>query len=155
MAEASSKRFSLSLLPRLVGFGVLAFIIWLLFSTLFMPLMTSTATRAILNAPVILLTTSIDGVVSSLEIKPGATFEKGQQIATIKNPRANQETLLTLQTRQLTLEQQLASLTSQAEHDQQFYDALEKTSEQYQSAYHTRLLYAQKALKAQSSAADA
>ncbi|MDE1165157.1 MAG: hypothetical protein PW845_07125 [Pseudomonas sp.] len=155
MAETTAKGISLSLLPRLVGLGVLVFILWLLFSTLFMPLMTSTATRAILNAPVILLTTPIDGVVSTLDIKPGATFEKGQEIATIVNPRANQETLLTLQTRRLTLEQQLSSLSSQAEHDQQFFDALQKTSDQYQTAYHTRQLYAQKALKAESSAASA
>lgn len=155
MAEVQAKRFSLSLLPRLVGFGVLSFIIWLLFSTLFMPLMSSSATRAILNAPVILLTTPIDGVVRTLNIAPGSTFTTGQDIATIENPRANQETLLTLQTRRLTLEQQLSSLASQADHDQQYYDALEKTSEQYQSAYQTRQLYAQKALKAESSAASA
>lgn len=156
MAEVvEAKRFSLSLLPRLVGFGVLSFIIWLLFSTLFMPLMSSSATRAILNAPVILLTTPIDGVVRTLTIQPGSTFTTGQDIATIENPRANQETLLTLQTRRLTLEQQLASLASQAEHDQQYYDALEKTSQQYQSAYQTRQMYAQKALRAESSAAGA
>ncbi|MFJ3470480.1 HlyD family secretion protein [Pseudomonas sp. NPDC090201] len=146
--------FSLSLLPRLVGFSVLFFIVWLLFSTLFMPLLSSSATRAILNAPVILLTTPIDGVVSSLKVKAGDTFDTGQTIATIENPRANQETLLTLQTRRLTLEQQLASLKSQAEHDQQFYEALDKTSQQYQSAYHTRQLYTQRALKAESAAAD-
>jgi len=156
MAEVvEAKRFSLSLLPRLVGFGVLSFIVWLLFSTLFMPLMSSSATRAILNAPVILLTTPIDGVVRTLNIAPGNTFTTGQDIATIENPRANQETLLTLQTRRLTLEQQLSSLASQAEHDQQFYDALEKTSQQYQSAYQTRQMYAQKALQAESSAASA
>ncbi|MFK3795321.1 MULTISPECIES: HlyD family secretion protein [unclassified Pseudomonas] len=152
---AKPQFFTLSLLPRLVGFSVLFFIVWLLFSTLFMPLMSSTATRAILNAPVILLTTPIDGVVSSLTIKPGEGFEKGQTIATIENPRANQETLLTLQTRRLTLEQQLASLKGQAEHDQQFYDALEKTSQQYQKAYRTRQQFTQRALRAESAAADA
>jgi multidrug resistance efflux pump len=154
-AEPKTSWFSFSVLPRLVGFSVLFFIVWLLFSTLFMPLLSNSATRAILNAPVILLTTPIDGVVSSLSIKPGDNFDKGQNIATIENPRANQETLLTLQTRRLTLEQQLASLKSQAEHDQQFYDALDKTSQQYQGAYRTRQLFAQKALRAESNAADA
>lgn len=155
MDETRAKRFSLSLLPRLVGFGVLIFIVWLLFSTLFMPLLSSSATRAILNAPVILLTTPIDGVVSSLSIQPGAIFIKGQDIATIENPRANQEALLTLQTRRLTLEQELSSLTSQAEHDQQYYDALEATSQQYQTAFHSRQMFTQKALRAESSAASA
>ena len=155
MTDVHATRFPLSLLPRLVGFGVLSFIIWLLFSTLFMPLMTSSATRAILNAPVILLTTPIDGVVRTLTIQPGSTFDTGQDIATIETPRANQETLLTLQTRRLTLEQQLSSLASQADHDRQYYDALEKTSQQYQSAYQTRQQYAQKALQAESGAAGA
>ncbi|MFJ3484305.1 HlyD family secretion protein [Pseudomonas sp. NPDC090202] len=145
----------LSLLPRLAGFSVLFFIVWLLFSTLFKPLLSSSATRAILNAPVLLLTTPIDGTVTRLTLKPGESFDKGQTIATIENPRANQETLLALQTRRLTLEQQLASLKSQAEHDQQFYDSLEKTSQQYQSAYRTRQLYTQRALQAESSAAAA
>jgi multidrug efflux pump subunit AcrA (membrane-fusion protein) len=153
MAEERSKL--LSLLPRLVGLGVLGFIVWLLLSTLLMPLVSASATRAILNAPVILLTTPIDGVVSSLEVKPGMTFSQGQKIAVVENPRANQETLLTLQTRRLTLEQQLSSSTSQAEHDQRYYEELEKTSEQYQAAFHTRQLFTQKALKAENSAASA
>ena len=153
MAEERSKL--LSLLPRLVGLGVLGFIVWLLLSTLLMPLVSASATRAILNAPVILLTTPIDGMVSSLEVKPGMTFSQGQKIAVVENPRANQETLLTLQTRRLTLEQQLSSSTSQAEHDQRYYEELEKTSEQYQAAFHTRQLFTQKALKAENSAASA
>ncbi|RON08630.1 hypothetical protein BK659_14735 [Pseudomonas brassicacearum] len=155
MAEERSRFFSWSLLPRLVGLGVLVFIIWLLLSTLLMPLVSTSATRAILNAPVILLTTPIEGVVNSLEVKPGSTFAQGQKIAVVENPRANQETLLTLQTRRLTLEQELSSSASQAEHDQQYYDELEKTSQRYQSAFHTRQLYAQRALKAESSAASA
>ena len=153
MAEERSKL--LSLLPRLVGLGVLGFIVWLLLSTLLMPLVSASATRAILNAPVILLTTPIDGVVSSLEVKPGTTFSQGQKIALVENPRANQETLLTLQTRRLTLEQQLSSSASQAEHDLRYYEELEKTSQQYQAAFHTRQLFTQKALKAESSAASA
>lgn len=153
MAQERSRL--LSLLPRLVGLGVLGFIVWLLLSTLLMPLVSASATRAILNAPVILLTTPIDGVVSALEVKPGATFVQGQKIAVVQNPRANQETLLTLQTRRLTLEQQLSSSASQAEHDQQYYEALEKTSQQYQTAFHTRQLFIQRALKAENSAASA
>lgn len=148
-------RLSLSLLPRLAGYGVVAFIAWLLFSTLFMPMMSSSATRAILNAPVILLTTPIDGVVRTLSIQPGTTFKTGQDIATIENPRADQETLLGLQTRRLTLQQQLAAMASQAEHDRKFYNALEITSQQYESAYETRKRHAQKALRAENSAAGA
>ncbi|MEB0223507.1 HlyD family efflux transporter periplasmic adaptor subunit [Pseudomonas sp. 10S4] len=153
MAEERSKL--LSLLPRLVGLGVLGFVVWLLLSTLLMPLLSASATRAILNAPVILLTTPIDGVVSSLDVKPGTTFVQGQKIAVVENPRANQETLLTLQTRRLTLEQELSSSASQADHDQQYYEALERTSQQYQTAFHTRQLFTQKALKAENSAASA
>ena len=145
----------LSLLPRIAGYGVLAFMGWLLFSTLFMPLLSSSATRAILNAPVILLTTPIDGVVRTLNIQPGTTFTTGQDIATIENPRAEQETLLGLQTRRLTLQQQLAAMASQAEHDRKYYNALEITSQQYQDAYEVRKRYAQKALKAESGAAGA
>ena len=43
----------------------------------------------------------------------------------------------------------------QAEHDQRYYEELEKTSQQYQAAFHTRQLYTQKALKAENSAASA
>ena len=82
MAQERSKL--LSLLPRLVGLGVLGFIVWLLLSTLLMPLVSASATRAILNAPVILLTTPIDGVVSSLAVKPGVTFSQGQKIAVVE-----------------------------------------------------------------------
>ncbi|MEF9673221.1 hypothetical protein QNM99_17460 [Pseudomonas sp. PCH446] len=87
MTEERTRHFPLSLLPRLVGVGILVFILWLLLSTLFMPLLSTSATRAILNAPVILLTTPIDGVVSSLEIKSGASFVQGQKVAVVENPR--------------------------------------------------------------------
>ncbi|MBV6753463.1 hypothetical protein KV580_24370 [Pseudomonas chlororaphis] len=155
MTEERTRHFPLSLLPRLVGVGILVFILWLLLSTLFMPLLSTSATRAILNAPVILLTTPIDGVVSSLSIKSGTSFVEGQQLAVVENPRANQDTLLTLQTRRLSLEQELSSSLSQFEHDQQYYQALEKISQQYQAAFHTRQLFGQKALRAENYAASA
>ncbi|WP_248806728.1 HlyD family secretion protein [Pseudomonas sp. MWU13-2100] len=155
MTEERTRHFPLSLLPRLVGVGILVFILWLLLSTLFMPLLSTSATRAILNAPVILLTTPIDGVVSSLEIKSGASFVQGQKVAVVENPRANQDTLLTLQTRRLSLEQELSASLSQFEHDQQYYQALEKSSQQYQSAFRTRQLFGQKALRAENYAASA
>ncbi|MGA8138939.1 MULTISPECIES: hypothetical protein [Pseudomonas] len=155
MTEERTRHFPLSLLPRLVGVGILVFILWLLLSTLFMPLLSTSATRAILNAPVILLTTPIDGVVSSLSIKSGTSFVEGQQLAVVENPRANQDTLLTLQTRRLSLEQELSSSFSQFEHDQQYYQALEKISQQYQAAFHTRQLFGQKALRAENYAASA
>ncbi|WP_248797607.1 HlyD family secretion protein [Pseudomonas sp. MWU13-2105] len=155
MTEERTRHFPLSLLPRLVGVGILVFILWLLLSTLFMPLLSTSATRAILNAPVILLTTPIDGVVSSLSIKSGTSFVEGQQLAVVENPRANQDTLLTLQTRRLSLEQELSSSLSQFEHDQQYYQALEKISQQYQTAFHTRQLFGQKALRAENYAASA
>ncbi|MPQ66329.1 MULTISPECIES: HlyD family secretion protein [Pseudomonas] len=155
MTEERTRHFPLSLLPRLVGVGILVFILWLLLSTLFMPLLSTSATRAILNAPVILLTTPIDGVVSSLNIKSGTSFVEGQQLAVVENPRANQDTLLTLQTRRLSLEQELSSSLSQFEHDQQYYQALEKISQQYQAAFHTRQLFGQKALRAENYAASA
>ena len=72
-----------------------------------------------------------------------------------REPRAEQETLLGLQTRRLTLQQQLAAMASQAEHDRKYYNALEITSQQYQDAYEVRKRYAQKALKAESGAAGA
>jgi len=155
MTEERTRHFPLSLLPRLVGVGILVFILWLLLSTLFMPLLSTSATRAILNAPVILLTTPIDGVVSSLEIKSGTSFVQGQKVAVVENPRANQDTLLTLQTRRLSLEQELSASLSQFEHDQQYYQALEKSSQQYQAAFRTRQLYGQKALRAENFAASA
>lgn len=155
MTEERTRHFPLSLLPRLVGVGILVFILWLLLSTLFMPLLSTSATRAILNAPVILLTTPIDGVVSSLDIKSGTAFVQGQKVAVVENPRANQDTLLTLQTRRLSLEQELSASLSQFEHDQQYYQALEKSSQQYQSAFRTRQLFGQKALRAENFAASA
>ncbi|MEF9673222.1 hypothetical protein QNM99_17465 [Pseudomonas sp. PCH446] len=63
--------------------------------------------------------------------------------------------MLTLQTRRLSLEQELSASLSQFEHDQQYYQALEKSSQQYQSAFRTRQLFGQKALRAENYAASA
>lgn len=148
-------RLSPSRLPRLAGYLALAFVLWLLFWTLFAPFFSTSASRAVLNAPAVLLTTPIDGVVRSVNVVPGASFARGDVLATVDNPRANPESLLALKTRRLSLAQEQGALEAQLEHDRRLLDALRETRRRYRASLESQLGYSRQALAAEYAGARA
>ncbi|RZI97038.1 MAG: HlyD family efflux transporter periplasmic adaptor subunit [Variovorax sp.] len=102
-----------SLVPRIAGYALLAFVVWLVVTTLIQPLVSRQATRTVLQAPVMLITSPIAGVVTNLNVHALDKVESGASVATVRNPTLNREILTTLTTQRLALQSQLAQLSNQ------------------------------------------
>ncbi|WP_432726874.1 HlyD family secretion protein [Variovorax sp. W6] len=105
--------------PKLAAYGLLAFVLWLMVSTLVQPLLSSQATRAVLQAPVGLITSPINGVVTQMVVHARDAVEPGTVVATVRNPTINQEILTTLSSQRLALQSQLSQLGNHFKADNQ------------------------------------
>jgi multidrug resistance efflux pump len=108
-----------SFVPKLAGYALLAFVLWLMVATLIQPLLSSQATRAVLQAPVGLITSPISGVVTQMAVHSRDAVVPGSLVATVRNPTVSQEILTTLTTQRLGLQSQLAQLGNQFKADNQ------------------------------------
>jgi biotin carboxyl carrier protein len=108
-----------SFIPKLAGYALLAFVLWLMIATLIQPLLSAQATRAVLQAPVGLITSPINGVVSQMAVHTRDTVAPGSLVATVRNPTVSQEILTTLTTQRLALQSQLSQLGNQFKADSQ------------------------------------
>ena len=102
-----------SLVPRIAGYALLAFVLWLVVTTLIQPLVSRQATRTVLQAPVTLVTSPISGVVTRMTVRALDKVEAGAVVATVQNPTINRDILTTLTTQRLALQSQVAQLTNQ------------------------------------------
>jgi multidrug resistance efflux pump len=108
-----------AIVPKLAGYLVLAFVLWLMVATLIEPLLSSRATRAVLQAPVGLITSPISGIVTQMVVHPRDMVQAGTVVATVRNPTVSHEILTTLKTQRLGLQSQLVQLANQYKTDNQ------------------------------------
>lgn len=118
-AGSRRRRQSGAFVPKLAAYALLAFVLWLMVATLVQPLLSSQATRAVLQAPVALITSPINGVVSQMVVHARDKVEPGTIVATVRNPTVSQEILTTLRSQHLALQSQLAQLGNQYKSDNQ------------------------------------
>jgi multidrug efflux pump subunit AcrA (membrane-fusion protein) len=145
----------LSAVPRLAGYAVMAFIAWLLITTLFEPWFSTTATRAILNAPAVLITTPISGTVTAQYAQNGQPIQPGQTIAVVDNNTVARDALTTLLTRRLELQSHLDDLNSRLQADQRMLDYTDGQYKKYQKASVAQLQSASEAVQSQQDATSA
>jgi multidrug resistance efflux pump len=102
-----------SIVPRLAGYALLAFILWLVVTTLIQPLVSRQATRTVLQAPVLLVTSPISGVVTQMTVRALDKIDAGAVVATVQNPTIDRDILTTLTTQRLALQSQVSQLANQ------------------------------------------
>jgi multidrug resistance efflux pump len=118
VAKRPRKKFSTnSIVPLLAGYALLAFVLWLMGSTLLVPVLSKRATRAVLETPVTLVTTPVSGVITNLAVHPLDEVEPGTLVAKLQNPTLNRDVLTTLSTQRLGLQSQVSQLTNQLASD--------------------------------------
>jgi multidrug resistance efflux pump len=61
------------------------------------PLVADQSDRAVINAPVALLTAPVAGDIEEVSVRAGLDVHKGQSVARISNPRVDRSTLITLE----------------------------------------------------------
>ena len=113
LAIRPSKPRADSIVARLAGYALLAFVLWLMGTTLVVPAISSRATRAVLQAPVTLITTPVSGVIARMAVHPLDKVQPGSLVATVQNPTLNRDVLTTLSTQRLGLQSQVSQLTNQ------------------------------------------
>lgn len=151
---APARKSPLAIVPRLAGYGLVAFILWLLVTTLVEPWLSSSATRAVLDAPAMLITTPISGTVTALYAQNGQPLEPGQTVAVVKNNTVALDTLTSLLTTRLELQGKLDNLGNQIQSDQRMLGYVNEQYQRYQHANVAQLENTYASLQAQQDAAS-
>lgn len=123
-----------SIVPRVAGYALLAFVLWLVVTTLIQPLVSRQATRTVLQAPVLLVTSPISGVVTQMTVRALDKVDAGAVVATVQNPTINRDILTTLTTQRLALQSQVAQLANQLSASTEELQFVEQQGKLYRSA---------------------
>lgn len=84
-------------LLRVSSYSVATVLAILMLSAVIPPLVADQSDRAVVNAPVSLLTAPVAGDIDAISVKPGQEVGRGQTIARISNSRVDRSTLITLE----------------------------------------------------------
>ncbi len=96
-APAVSRAGRHPVILRVSSFVVASVLALLLINAVVPPIVADQSDRAVVNAPVALLTAPIDGEIESLTMSPGHAVEAGDTLARISNVRLDRATLISLE----------------------------------------------------------
>jgi multidrug resistance efflux pump len=97
----------------------------LLINAVVPPIVADQSDRAVVNAPVTLLTAPIDGEIDSLTMNPGHAAESGDSLARISNVRLDRTTLISLQEKAGDAREKLASTVARKNSDRAYLTSLD------------------------------
>jgi multidrug resistance efflux pump len=89
------------------------------------PIVADQSDRAVVNAPITLLTAPIDGEIDSLAANPGHSVEAGASLALISNVRLDRGTLISLEEKAADAREKLASTRAKQESDRAYLNSLD------------------------------
>src|SRR4030081_754416 len=92
----------------------------LMITTVVPPIVADQSDRAVVNAPVTLLTSPIDGEIDSLAATPGRSVEAGESLAQISNVRLDRGTLISLEEKAAEAREKLAAAQANKESDRAY-----------------------------------
>jgi multidrug resistance efflux pump len=97
----------------------------LLINAVVPPIVADQSDRAVVNAPVTLLTAPIEGEIDSLTMSPGHAAEAGDSLARISNVRLDRTTLISLQEKAGDARAKLASTVARKNSDRAYLTSLD------------------------------
>jgi multidrug resistance efflux pump len=89
------------------------------------PIVADQSDRAVVNAPITLLTAPIDGEIDSLAVSPGHSVEAGDSLAQISNVRLDRGTLISLEEKAADAREKLAATQANKESDRAYLKSLD------------------------------
>src|ERR1700736_1628164 len=89
------------------------------------PIVADQSDRAVVDAPVTLLTSPIDGEIDSMAITPGRTVEAGDSLAQISNVRLDRGTMISLEEKAADAREKLAATQAKRESDREYWKSLD------------------------------
>jgi hypothetical protein len=119
-----SRRGAWTSLKRGIALTVSGSLAALVLTAVLPPLVADQSDRAVVNAPVTLLTAPIDGEVTSMTAMPGTLLNSRSSVAEIVNSRVDRSTLITLEGKQTDTADNLLAIRSKRSSDELYVNAL-------------------------------
>ena len=79
----------------MAGYGVVLFIVWAVLTIMFPNVFTRSSERAVVNSPVSLVTSPVEGVVMKQMVAAGQPFTANQALMVVQNPNIDRSLLST------------------------------------------------------------
>src|ERR1700732_4753775 len=124
-AQAGSRTSRHPVILRVSSLVVASILSLLMITTVVPPIVADQSDRAVVNAPVTLLTAPIEGEIDSLTISPGHAVEAGDSLARISNVRLDRGTLISLEEKAAEAREKLAAAQANKESDQAYLKSLD------------------------------
>ncbi len=115
---------ALAALKRGIAFSVAAALSALILTSTLPPLVADQSDRAVIDAPVMLLTAPIAGEVKAMTARPADVLQAKSAVADIVNPRVDRTTLIALEGKQTDTQENLRAVRAKRISDLQYVDGL-------------------------------
>lgn len=116
----------------------------LMITTVIPPIVADQSDRAVVNAPVTLLTSPIDGEIDSLTTSPGHAVEAGDSLARISNVRLDRGTLISLEEKAAEAREKLAATQEKKDSDREYLRTIDSEianqTEQLKAQFQSQIL---------------
>ena len=109
---------------RACSIAVVGLVALLMMSAVVATMVGGESDRAVVNAPVALITTPIEGELQSLAVVAGQTVEAGALVARVTNPRVDRSALLNLEERSSTDRERVRAARDKYQSDLQYISSL-------------------------------
>ncbi|WP_225670368.1 HlyD family secretion protein [Bradyrhizobium hereditatis] len=110
---------------RVSAIGVAGLLSALMVTAVVPPIVADQSDRAVVNAPVTLLTAPIGGEIDALTALPGSDVRDGDRLAQISNPRVDRGTLITLEEKSSDARQKLDAARAKGDSDRAYVASLD------------------------------
>jgi len=110
---------------RVSSLAVASILSLLLINSVVPPIVADQSDRAVVNAPVTLLTSPIDGEIDFLTMSPGRTVEAGDSLAQISNVRLDRGTLISLEEKAADAREKLAATQGKKDSDRAYLKTID------------------------------
>jgi multidrug resistance efflux pump len=125
----------------LVVAGVLSLLI---ITAVVPPIVADQSDRAVINAPVTLLTAPIDGEIEFLSTSPGRSVETGESLARISNSRLDRTTLITIEQKIADVREKLEATRAKKNSDREYVKSLDveilNQAQQFKAQFQSQII---------------
>ena len=108
------------------------------------PIVADQSDRAVINAPITLLTAPIDGEIESLSTSPGRSVAAGESLARISNTRLDRGTLITIEQKIADAREKLEATRAKKNSDREYIKSLDleiaNQAEQFKAQFQSQII---------------
>ncbi|WP_354687051.1 HlyD family efflux transporter periplasmic adaptor subunit [Cupriavidus necator] len=122
------------IVPRMAGYGVVLFIVWAVLTIMFPNVFTRSSERAVVNSPVSLVTSPVEGIVMKQMVAAGQPFMANQPLMIVQNPNIDRSLFVDLTGKKLDNQQRYDSAKARLESNRRLLAATDSDLQRYNSA---------------------